>query len=264
MNRSHRLHTTLDPATYKLLAAQQGRYGNMNDTIKVALQKLTDDCSGPGFLLSYLPLGKIRREKLGVPAIDETLLGGIPRGSLVLLEGPPGAGKTSLALQFVGEGSRVGQESLFISFQESPRQLAMHSRELEWDLQSWAKTRVRLMSFHCYLPQDWGSVVEKTKSAAPDRLVLDPADSLVSDGFPMGGLGTMMKMLRQQEITSIMTCQGTNGNHVDLEFLANVVIRLNTPSVDRRILHIEKSRLTIPKASKVEFGLEDYGSRDEI
>lgn len=39
--------------------------------------------------------------RTGIPGLDEILHGGIPRENSVLVKGPPGSGKTTLAMQFI-------------------------------------------------------------------------------------------------------------------------------------------------------------------
>jgi len=56
--------------------------------------------------------------RLGVTGLDEALGGGVPRGSIILLAGYPGAGKTTLATQFAYEGVRNGERALYVSFVE--------------------------------------------------------------------------------------------------------------------------------------------------
>jgi circadian clock protein KaiC len=52
------------------------------------------------------------RVSSGCAGLDKILEGGYPPGHLYLLEGDPGAGKTTLALQFVAAGARQGERSL--------------------------------------------------------------------------------------------------------------------------------------------------------
>jgi circadian clock protein KaiC len=49
------------------------------------------------------------RLSVGVPGLDEVLLGGLNPNRIYLLEGSPGTGKTTLALQFMLEGARAGE-----------------------------------------------------------------------------------------------------------------------------------------------------------
>ena len=60
----------------------------------------------------------------GVAGLDELLDGGLWRGSSVLVTGQAGAGKTTMALQFVMEAARQNEGALYLNFQENPRQLA--------------------------------------------------------------------------------------------------------------------------------------------
>jgi circadian clock protein KaiC len=66
-----------------------------------------------------------KRERIGtgVKGLDTMLHGGVWRGSTTLIAGPTGSGKTMLGLQFALAGSRSGQPSLYVNFQENPTQL---------------------------------------------------------------------------------------------------------------------------------------------
>jgi circadian clock protein KaiC len=63
------------------------------------------------------------RCSMGSPGMDDVLGGGLPAGHFYLLEGQPGSGKTTLALQFVIEGLRQGQTVLYVTLSESRRDL---------------------------------------------------------------------------------------------------------------------------------------------
>jgi circadian clock protein KaiC len=63
------------------------------------------------------------RCSLGSPGMDDILGGGLPRGHFYLLEGEPGTGKTTMALQFVMQGLRQGEKALYVTLSESRRDL---------------------------------------------------------------------------------------------------------------------------------------------
>jgi circadian clock protein KaiC len=64
------------------------------------------------------------RASSGCVGLDNILTGGFPSGRMYLIEGDPGAGKTTLALQFVREGAKNGERTLYITLSESRADLA--------------------------------------------------------------------------------------------------------------------------------------------
>jgi circadian clock protein KaiC len=67
-----------------------------------------------------------------VPGLDDVLNGGLPSGHLYLAEGDPGTGKTTLALQFLLEGVRVGEKVLYVTLSESQRELEQVIQSHGW------------------------------------------------------------------------------------------------------------------------------------
>src|SRR6476620_4299565 len=53
---------------------------------------------------------QVQRSTTGVPGLDDILNGGLPSYRLYLVDGDPGAGKTTLALQFLLEGVKAGEK----------------------------------------------------------------------------------------------------------------------------------------------------------
>ena len=72
----------------------------------------------------------------GVQGLDEVLLGGLNPDRLYLLEGSPGTGKTTLALQFMLEGARKGEKCLYIALSETAEELRSVARSHGWSLGS--------------------------------------------------------------------------------------------------------------------------------
>src|ERR1700689_317512 len=63
------------------------------------------------------------RISFGISGLDDILNGGLPAGHLYLLEGTPGAGKTTIALRLVLWNCGVGNRSLYITLSESKQEL---------------------------------------------------------------------------------------------------------------------------------------------
>jgi circadian clock protein KaiC len=70
----------------------------------------------------------------GIEGLDDILRGGLTPDRLYLIEGEPGAGKTTLALQFLLDGARRGEASLYVSLSETKAELLATSRSHGWDL----------------------------------------------------------------------------------------------------------------------------------
>lgn len=68
------------------------------------------------------------RTSTGCAGLDKILDGGYPPGHLYLIEGDPGAGKTTMALQFVAAGAQQGERSLYITLSESRSDLEFAAR----------------------------------------------------------------------------------------------------------------------------------------
>jgi circadian clock protein KaiC len=76
------------------------------------------------------------RARTGVEGLDSILGGGLPTNHLYLLDGEPGAGKTTLALQFLLEGARLGERGLYVTLSESRLELAGVAASHGWCLDS--------------------------------------------------------------------------------------------------------------------------------
>ena len=74
------------------------------------------------------------KARLGIVGLDDILLGGLRRNRLFLFEGSPGAGKTTLALQFLLEGARVGEKGLYITLSETEAELREVAVSHGWSL----------------------------------------------------------------------------------------------------------------------------------
>jgi len=78
--------------------------------------------------------GNSPRQQTGIKGLDEILGGGLPSNRLYVVEGDPGSGKTTLALQFLLEGARLGQKCLYVTLSETVEELRDVATSHGWKL----------------------------------------------------------------------------------------------------------------------------------
>jgi circadian clock protein KaiC len=78
----------------------------------------------------------IARVSTGVAGLDEILGGGLPSRHLYLLDGEPGTGKTTLALQFLLAGAELGSRGLYVTLSETRAELTEVAASHGWSLDS--------------------------------------------------------------------------------------------------------------------------------
>ena len=130
---------------------------------------------------------KIARSSSGCPGLDDVLGGGLPVGHFYLIEGEPGTGKTTLALQFVTEGLRRGEKVLYVTLSESPHELRTVARVHGLDIEKATILEVRPSEqdlkpegqytvFHpaeIELNDRVQTIMAEVDRQRPDRLVID-------------------------------------------------------------------------------------------
>lgn len=77
---------------------------------------------------------KTDKARMGVVGLDDILIGGLARGHLYLLEGNPGTGKTTIALQFLLEGSQSGEVGLYVTLSETDQELRLTAHSHGWEI----------------------------------------------------------------------------------------------------------------------------------
>lgn len=78
---------------------------------------------------------RMAKVSTGIPALDDVLHGGLSPERLYLIDGNPGSGKTTLALQFLLEGVRLGERCLYVTLSETREELSDGAASHSWSLE---------------------------------------------------------------------------------------------------------------------------------
>ena len=123
--------------------------------------------------------------------LDEILGGGIPRDRLFLVEGDPGVGKTTLALQFIRAGTAAGERCLYVALAESRDELAAVATSHGWSLDGFDVFELQTQTprgadddntlFHpadIELGEAMDALTREIERVDPDRVVFDSLSEL--------------------------------------------------------------------------------------
>ncbi len=133
---------------------------------------------GPAREVPFLPLAAVQsddadRHATGIPEFDRVLGGGIVRGSLILVGGDPGIGKSTLMLQAAARLAQCGLAVGYLCGEESPRQVRMRAERL-----GVAAAPVQLISEPVL-----DAALEAAAAARLDLLVIDSIQSVTVEGL---------------------------------------------------------------------------------
>jgi circadian clock protein KaiC len=77
---------------------------------------------------------EVKKLATGILGFDEIAYGGIPKGRTTLLSGASGSGKTVFAMQFLMGGVKGGEPGVFVTFEETPKDIIRNMKGFGWDI----------------------------------------------------------------------------------------------------------------------------------
>src|SRR5437867_5630860 len=124
-----------------------------------------------------LKLQPMRHISSGIGGLDEMLGGGIAAGSAVLVSGPAGSGKSTVAIQFLAEGVKQGEPGVFAMFEETPIKYLEQAQGYGIDLQQMSDDRmvkqVYLRPLDLSVDETLHEIQEAVKAIGAKRVVID-------------------------------------------------------------------------------------------
>jgi len=212
----------------------------------------------------------------GISELDEILGGGFEKGSVVLVAGHPGAGKTTFAAQFLYQGLKSGEAGLYMSFAERKYEFFSHMEGLGMNFKKYEK-----QGLFVFIPALTTASEESLRSvmgvmtdslAEKDirRLVIDPVTAPLQILPPNKARAflhsSLMRPLKSLGITTLLVAELPYGvNTIGYgfeEFLADAVIVLGVEEargLPRRTLELRKLRGRATPRLNFEFVIGDEG-----
>lgn len=196
--------------------------------------------------LSDLPPEGEERFETGISEMDRVLGGGIVQGSLILLGGDPGVGKSTLLLEVAGSLGKRGVKTLYVSAEESPRQLAMRARRLGLGLETLHVSGEVVVEEIVRAAEDFGPrvlFVDSVQTVFMEALSSSPGS--VSQVRETGGV--FLRLAKERGMTVFLvghvTKEGIIAGPRTLEHMVDVVLYLEgEKGHSLRVLRSPKNR----------------------
>jgi circadian clock protein KaiC len=213
----------------------------------------------------FQPRQLLPKAPTGVVGLDHVTEGGLPRGRATLVCGPPGSGKTLLAMEFLMRGIvDFGEPGVFLSFEEAPEDLVANVASLGFDLDDLTRRKALVLD-HVTISHDevqdsgdWdldglflrlGSAID---AVGARRVVIDTIENLFG-ALPdvavlRAELHRLFRWLRSKGVTTVITGErgdGTLTRQGIEEYVSDCVIALDHRVVEQsstRRLRIVKYR----------------------
>jgi circadian clock protein KaiC len=201
----------------------------------------------------------------GISGLDDILQGGLPTNRIYVIQGNPGAGKTTMALQFLLEGLQKGETVLYVTLSETAEELFAVAKSHGWsldgvnllELDSLAQDLKEDSEYTVYHPADvelgetTRRIREEVERIQPSRVALDSVSELKILSQTMARyrreiLGFKQFFSGKSCTVLVLDDRTSNDNEQQLQSIAHGVIKMERETRDygatRRQLQIVKMR----------------------
>ena len=214
----------------------------------------------------------------GIAGLDEVIRGGLPRHQMYFIQGDPGSGKTTLSFQFLIEGVRRGEKTLYVTLSASARDLARVARSHGWSIdgidiyeqfQTTSSTDTTIFRpAEIELAKTVKAMLDAIDERQPDRVVIDSLAEirLLSESVLRyrKQLLALKEFFRDRHITAlVLDDRSPSARDSEVEGLAEGVIVLCATSPmygnTRRRLEVPKMRGVDVRGGYHDFTIEKGG-----
>ena len=222
------------------------------------------------------------RSRSGIPGLDDILNGGFTRHRLYLVDGDPGAGKTTLALQYLLEGVRAGERSLYVTLSETKEELTAVAASHGWSLEGLEITELvasekdlaadsQLTMYHpseVELSETTKAVLDAVERINPERIVFDSLSEMrllaqSSLRYRRQILALKQFFIGRRCTVLLLDDRTAEGKDSQLQSIAHGVIALEQLApeygAERRRLRIMKFRGTQYRGGYHDFSIQPGG-----
>jgi circadian clock protein KaiC len=220
----------------------------------------------------------------GIAGLDDVLGGGLDRSRLFLLEGNPGTGKTTIAVQFLIAGAAAGERCLYITLSETDEELRAGAKSHGWDLASVEvfelvppesllddeQQQSLLYSSDLELGETTKRIFEVFERLRPERVVLDSLSEIrllaqSSLRYRRQILALKHYFAKQGATVLMLDDLTSEGNDKTVHSLAHGVIRLEEIApeygAERRRVRVLKYRGRRYRGGYHDFAIHSGGAR---
>lgn len=264
-----RLNITLSNEVYKTLCRYEREFGTKSMVFEVALKRMDQELYQGRIRINNRDK-IIKRKSTGIEGLDKMTEGGFPENFVIIVTGPPGTGKTTLAMQFLIEGIKNNESCIYFSFEENAEQLYKHCARFGWNIAEYIdKGNLEMFDFLMIPIDEIHNIIKKYK---PSRLVFDPIN--VFYGFSLNKeemryslmMRDLLKLIKKECITTLMVTEKNYGiwqeNFDQFDFMGDGLIfmdRLVDKDNDTFVIAIKKMRGTKIDAHPKVFEIKENG-----
>ncbi len=200
----------------------------------------------------------------GIEGLDEILLGGVRKNNIILVEGAPGTGKTTLGLEFIYRGAlEYGEPGLVVSFELSPQKLLRDAAGFGWDFESLEREGKVTLIYTTPsviiddLQSPDGVLASEIQRTGAKRILIDGLTPLRLFGERLNGrpfrdsLHLLVESLQRAGVTAMLTSEVPRNPREPIEnmgherFVCDTIVTLIAATQNRslhRTIEVVKSR----------------------